>query len=543
MMLRPRYMIFGSELFNTLPAAASGFDGSARMICIRPSNAGSVFACLKYCLLIWTGSTAGESLSLAMPVKAADKATNNARSASSAAVCAAVCVVRFAEPTAPAAVAAAPVRILRRVKPVMNSSWSCSRGRTAPAARQRSSSGALRLLQDEGEIRRGRRHVLGGRITVTRHAARRRQRDAALTVGFECRVRQVGRGWRACRIDHSHQVLLRLFQVLYLPDTVAVAGPLSREQHVVFPNHAFEKALERRVELRHFVDDRAWQHSRPDHLASIRTFECQRRVGVPRLRRRVVDGRTVVCAFGVEEIVSIQLLLDAAVRRLVRYIADVLEGGPYPLRGEAGFVTDVEPHQPEFFLDAGRTGRGRGRAREIDQGVGGVEFVDEVLVLFRIEDSVGDLEHDRAHPSRLRFLPCDRIVSRWKTDRAVELLLALSAVQTVLDDEIVHRPVHQDVEQRKVAVLIDQRTGLERLVERLFPEMEDDLVRAVQPLALRREDARAPGRLGALGQHDVPERPKVRQVFPLGEGVAAGPRALADRFAVAGGVHGDESKP
>src|SRR5262249_13879250 len=66
-------------------------------------------------------------------------------------------------------------------------------GRTAPAAPQRSSSGALRLLQDEGEIRRGRRHVLGRRITVTRHAARRRQRDAALTVGFERRVRQIGR--------------------------------------------------------------------------------------------------------------------------------------------------------------------------------------------------------------------------------------------------------------------------------------------------------------------------------------------------------------
>src|SRR5262249_46990932 len=137
--------------------------------------------------------------------------------------------------------------------------------------------------------------------------------------------------------------------------------------------------------------------------------------------------RTVVCAFGAEEIVPIELLLDAAVRRRVRHIADVLEGGPHPLRGTAGFVTDVEAHQPESFLDAGRTGLGRGRAREIDQGVGGVEFVDEVLVLLRIEDSVRDLEHDCAHPSRFRFVPCDRIVSRWKTDRAVELLLALFA--------------------------------------------------------------------------------------------------------------------
>src|SRR5215467_10475726 len=171
MMLRPRYLMPESGLLNTFSAAASGFD-SARMICIRPSNAGSVFACLKYSLLIWTGSTAGESRSLAMPVKAADKAMNNARSASSAVVCAAVCVVRFAEPTAPTAVAAAPVSILRRVKPVMTSSWSCSRGRAAPAAPQRSSSGALRLFQDEGEIRRGRRHVLGRRIAVTGHAAR-----------------------------------------------------------------------------------------------------------------------------------------------------------------------------------------------------------------------------------------------------------------------------------------------------------------------------------------------------------------------------------
>src|SRR5262249_51066828 len=136
MMLRPRYMIFESELFNTLSAAASGFDGSERMICIRPSNAGSVFACLKYSLLIWTGSTAGGSLSLAMPAKAAEKAMNNVGSASSAAVvCAAVCVVRFGEPTTPAAVAAAPVSILRRVKPVMTSSWSCSRaGRRSDAA-------------------------------------------------------------------------------------------------------------------------------------------------------------------------------------------------------------------------------------------------------------------------------------------------------------------------------------------------------------------------------------------------------------------------
>src|SRR5262245_24987597 len=374
MMLPPRYMIFESELNNTLPAAASGFDGSARMICSRPSNAGSVFACLKYSVLIWMGSTAGESLSLSMPVKAADKAMNNARSASSAAVvCAAVCVVRFAEPTAPAAVAAAPVRILRRVKPVMNSSWSCSRGRAAP---RRSSPGALRFFQDEGEIRRGRRHVLGRRIAVTRHAARRRQWDAALTVGFERRVRQIGRGWRACRIDHSHQVLSLIFELLYFLYTGTIAGPLRREQHVVFPHRAFEEAPERLVEFRHFVDDRAWQHSRPDHLASIGTFEFQRRVGVPRLRRRVIDGRTVVCAFGVEEIVPIQPLLDAAVPRLVRYIADVFEGGPHPLRGETRFVTDVEAHQPEFFLDAGRTGLGRAPAREIDQGVGGVEFVD-----------------------------------------------------------------------------------------------------------------------------------------------------------------------
>src|SRR5215831_5198293 len=379
MMLRPRYLMPESGLLNTFSAAASEFD-SARMICIRPSNAGSVFACLKYSLLIWTGSTAGESRSLAMPVKAADKAMNNARSASSAVVCAAVCVVRFAEPTAPTAVAAAPVSILRRVKPVMTSSWSCSLscswGRTAPAAPRRSSSGALRLFQDEGEIRRGRRHVLGRRITVTRHAARRRQRDLALTVGFERRVRQIGRGWRACRIDHSHQVLSRLFQVLYFLHTWTIAGPLSREQHVVFPHRAPEDAAERLVEFRHFVDDRARQHSLPDHLASIGTFELQRGVGVPRLRRRVVDGRAVVCAFGVEEIVPIQPVLDAAVRRLVRYIADVLEGGPDPLRGETGFVTDVEAHQPEFFLDASRTGLGRGRAREIDQGVGGVEFVD-----------------------------------------------------------------------------------------------------------------------------------------------------------------------
>src|SRR5262249_27118182 len=334
------------------------------------------------------GSTAGESLSLSMPVKAADKAINNARSASSAAVvCAAVCVGRFAEPPAPTAVAAAPVSILRRVKLVMNSSWSRSWGRTALAT-QRSSSGALRLFQDEGEIRRRRRHVLGRRIPVTRHAARRRQRDAALTVGFERRVRQIGRSWRACRIDHSHQVLSLTFQLLYFLYTGTIAGPLRREQHVVFPHRALEEAPERLVEFRHLVDDRAWQHSLPDHLTSIRTFEFQRGVGVPWLRRRVVDGRTVVCAFGIEEIVPIQLPLDAAVGPLVRYIADVLEGGPHPLRGETGFMTDVEPHQPEFFLDAGRTGLGRGRAREKDQGVGGVEFVDEVLVLFRIEDSV-----------------------------------------------------------------------------------------------------------------------------------------------------------
>src|SRR5215831_21070415 len=253
MMLRPRYLMPESGLLNTFSAAASGFD-SARMICIRPSNAGSVFACLKYSLLIWTGSTAGESRSLAMPVKAADKAMNNARSAPSAAVvCAAVCVVRFAEPTAPAAVAATPVSILRRVKPDMTSSWSCSRGRTAPAAPRRSSCGALRLFQDEGEIRRGRRHVLGRRIPVTRHAARRRQRDATLTVGFERRVRQIGRGWRAGRIDHSHQVLSRIFQLLYFLHTVKTAGPLRRKQHVVFPHRAFDEALERRVEFRHFI--------------------------------------------------------------------------------------------------------------------------------------------------------------------------------------------------------------------------------------------------------------------------------------------------
>jgi hypothetical protein len=133
---------------------------------------------------------------------------------------------------------------------------------------------------------------MGRRVAVTCHAAGRRQRYLALTVGLERGVREIGRRRRPKRIGMAP----------------VIAGPLRREQHVVFPDGALQERPEWRVQICHFLEDEARDHLFPDHLAPVLAFELQALIRIPRggLRRRVILGGAIRLARRAEEVVARQ---------------------------------------------------------------------------------------------------------------------------------------------------------------------------------------------------------------------------------------------
>src|SRR5262249_58715032 len=91
------------------------------------------------------------------------------------------------------------------------------------------------------------------RVAVAGHAARRSERDISLAVRFERGIREKGRGRRAVHIRLLLEVGIGSefwFGIRDLfPCTSEVTRPLGTEQHVIFPDRAFEDAMYLIVDL------------------------------------------------------------------------------------------------------------------------------------------------------------------------------------------------------------------------------------------------------------------------------------------------------
>src|SRR5215813_14813454 len=124
----------------------------------------------------------------------------------------------------------------------------------------------------------------------------------------------------------------------------------------------------------------------------------------------------------------------------------------------------MEANQPQRLFKARRVGSLISRTRHRDQRLDLMKFC---LVVLGLEDPPGNLEHDstRVTCSVLLMLPGWKINSQ--TGVLAAHLTGLS-VKVVADDVIEHHLVHQDVEDRVIASLVDQRPGLERLIKALL---------------------------------------------------------------------------
>src|SRR5262249_10312786 len=136
----------------------------------------------------------------------------------------------------------------------------------------------------------------------------------------------------------------------------------------------------------------------------------------------------------------------------------MLERRPNPLWPVFGLVHHMEADQAQRLFKARRVGSLITRIRHRDQRLDVMEFL---LFVLGLENLPGYLEHDspRVTFSVLLMLPGWKINSQ--TGVFVAHLTGLS-VKVVADDVIEHHLVHQDVEDRVITSLVDQRPGLER---------------------------------------------------------------------------------
>src|SRR5215469_13818795 len=214
----------------------------------------------------------------------------------------------------------------------------------------------------------------------------------------------------------------------------------------------------------------------------------QRRRRIPWIGWSYV-ARAVLTVF-VEETVAIQQRAGGNVS-LGGNVVHVLKGRPHPLRREKRLMTDVEANQAKLLFDASWPSLCGRWSWEKYERVGGVEFAHQVFVFGSIQNPPRYLDHDSAHFAWRRAF---RIFAGRKYDVVVESLLSLFAVQAVLNNEIEHRFVHQDIEQGVVAILVDQWSGLERLIPARFANLQNDLSGAVQLFARTWDVSRSPRR-------------------------------------------------
>ena len=135
-----------------------------------------------------------------------------------------------------------------------------------------------------------------------------------------------------------------------------------------------------------------------------------------------------------------------------------------------------------------------------------------------------------------------------KSIAQIRVLLARlkrAAIKRILvrDDEIEHRPIHQNIEYRIVIVLIDQRTGPERLIEAFLDHLDDHQtgIRVVLSAARRRHGSLLPVRLGPARQHDVKQWNELFAVLP--HGARGGPSRRNVERLVGRSIERDERQP
>src|SRR5215467_8671713 len=92
------------------------------------------------------------------------------------------------------------------------------------------------------------------------HATRRSEGDISLAIRFERGIREIGRGRRAVHVRLFLKVGIGSEFRLGIRDLFCCASevtrPLGTEQHVIFPDRAFEDALELLVHLLRVVGQR-----------------------------------------------------------------------------------------------------------------------------------------------------------------------------------------------------------------------------------------------------------------------------------------------
>src|SRR5262245_33417438 len=136
------------------------------------------------------------------------------------------------------------------------------------------------------------------------------------------------------------------------------------------------------------------------------------------------------------------------------------------------------------------------------------------LVVLGLENLPGYLEHDspRVTFSVLLMLP------GWKINSQTGVFVAHltgPSVKVVTYDVIEHHLVHQDVEDRVITSLVDQRPCLERLIKALLDHPDDHQIRFACVLGLTRErnDPLSPFWLASLRHHHVEQLHEVLAVI------------------------------
>ena len=177
---------------------------------------------------------------------------------------------------------------------------------------------------------------------------------------------------------------------------------------------------------------------------------------------------------------------------------------------------DMEAHQAERLAHTLTLRRPTIRQHGYDC-IDGVEFA---LLRFRIENLPRHLDNDPPGVAALD-LALGRIFSRRKVNLQLGILFALLlwlAVELVLLDVVEHLPVHQDIEQRIISLLIDQRAGPKWLVVALLDYFDAHVGIGLELVFAfwRSFLGVIPFRCGSVRQHHVEQLLEVLPVLPHG---------------------------
>src|SRR5262249_16994722 len=183
------------------------------------------------------------------------------------------------------------------------------------------------------------------RVAMACHATRRSKRDISLAIRLERGIREIGRGRSAVHVRLFLEVGIGSefrsgIRGLFLR-AKEVARPLGTQQHVIFPDRAFEDALELLVHLLRVVRQRSDANDLALEWAV--EFQSERWLRLPGPRRRLVHfaGRSI--APGIIKAIR-RFQFPAVDFFFLGHIVDVLERRPYPLQAVLRLMHDVEAY-------------------------------------------------------------------------------------------------------------------------------------------------------------------------------------------------------